>query len=210
MKALLSLKSAKNQSSVLAIVALTAIAPMVFPLMTAAAQTSGQPAVVFQINSLPNQNISFNQITASDPLVTDLQQFFIDNNSPLKDYVPQLVSKPNWKQMVAISFVESNFCVHNLHNNCSGIGGPGNFEKYQDFSGWIDRMSDLLATRYDGWSFKKMDGVYVQPYSYNWRLGAENTYNKLTDIENQAANERAAMAQTATAQPIADLAMVTK
>ena len=124
--------------------------------------------------------------------------------------MPQLVSKPNWKQIVAISFVESNFCVHNLRYNCSGIGGPGNFEKYQDFNGWIDRMSDLLNTHYAGWTFKQMDGIYVQPYSYNWLQGAQATYAKLTAIENQAANERVAMAQTATAQPIINLAMVTK
>jgi len=206
MKALITLKSAIDHSSFVGIIALVLLAPMLQPQLASAAalQTSGQsPAQIFKINvsdssvldSAPKQNsITLNDIQATDPLAVNLQAFLQDNNSPLQSYVPQLLEHDNWKTIIAISFVESNMCVHNLRYNCSGIGGPGHFRQYSDFGGWIDDMGDLLATRYGGWTLEKMDGVYVQPYSANWVLGSKKIHAQLTELEKLSNSQRIDMA----------------
>jgi hypothetical protein len=206
MKALITLKSAIDHSSFVGIIALVLLAPMLQPQLASAAalQTSGQsPAQIFKINvsdssvldSAPKQNsITLNDIQATDPLAVNLQAFLQDNNSPLQSYVPQLLEHDNWKTIIAISFVESNMCVHNLRFNCSGIGGPGHFRQYSDFGGWIDDMGDLLATRYSGWTLEKMDGVYVQPYSANWVLGSKKIHAQLTQLEKLSDSQRTDMA----------------
>jgi hypothetical protein len=206
MKALITLKSAIDHSSFVGIIALVLLAPMLQPQLASAAalQTSGQsPAQIFKINvsdssvldSAPKQNsITLNDIQSTDPLAVNLQAFLQDNNSPLQSYVPQLLEHDNWKTIIAISFVESNMCVHNLRFNCSGIGGPGHFRQYSDFGGWIDDMSDLLATHYSGWTLEKMDGVYVQPYSANWVLGSKKIHAQLTALEKLSDSQRTDMA----------------
>src|SRR5476649_1910386 len=118
MKALLTLKSAIDQSSFVGIIALVLLTPVLFPQLASAAQlqTSEQPsAQVFEIkvtdsgllDSAPNQNNSQNSITVNDiqqldPLTVNLQAYLQDNNSPLQGYVPQLLEHENWPTIVAI------------------------------------------------------------------------------------------------------------
>ena len=74
MKALSSLKSAINQSSLLSLAALIAIVPLAYPEIGLAAglQTQGiNSAVVFEIkdsSSLQNQNLTIQQVASVDPL----------------------------------------------------------------------------------------------------------------------------------------------
>jgi hypothetical protein len=211
MKALSTLKSAIDHSSFVGIIALILLAPVLRPDLASAAalQTSGQStAQVFEINvsdpsllgSAPKQNnsqntITLNDIQSTDPLTVNLQAFLQDHNSPLQGYTGQLLAHDNWPTIVAISFVESNMCVHSVYNNCSGIGGQEYLRKYDNYGQWIDDMSNVLATRYNGWSLKKMDGIYVQPYSYNWKIGSEQILNQLTELQKFSDMERTQIAQ---------------
>lgn len=205
MKALLSLKSAVNQSSALAILALTAIAPMAFPLLAAAAQTSGQTAVIFQINSnLQNQNsLSYNQLASQDPLVQKLNQYLTDKQSPLAGSASQIIGFTNWKLALSISLVESNFCrftpKYSLKGkvmesyNCSGIGGD-NFKRYDSYMGWFADMDNLLSQpNYVNRPIEKFIGYYVVPGSTNWKWGVKKTQAELTDMETQANQQRLTM-----------------
>ncbi|MDE2312474.1 MAG: hypothetical protein KGJ93_05325 [Patescibacteria group bacterium] len=207
MKALSFLKTAVNQNSLVSLAALILLVPLLYP--AAGAQASGQSAVVFQINSDPqNQNsISFQQNAQKDPLVVNLQNYLQGYDSPLADYVPQLVSKDNWKQVIAISFVESNMCVHDYYYNCSGIGGQDYLRKYHDFGEWIDDMSNLLDQRYQDWTFDQMNGVYVQPKSKNWAYGAKKIKAELDQLQRIANYQRTTMYQTALNQNIKTLAL---
>lgn len=225
MKALLSLKSAKNQSRIVGTMALVTLLPVFYPHLAFAAdtQTSGSnPAQIFEIKvtdpslleSTPKQNstqnsLTFDEITQTDPLVVALHDYLLNHNSPLADYTVQLLSHGNWKTIIAISFVESNMCQYNLNYNCSGIGGPGHFYAFKDFGGWIDCMSDLLNSHYSGWSLDKMNGVYVQPKSANWAYGSKKIYAELTVLENAANEQRIAAAQAQTQQLAQNLALNT-
>ena len=222
MKALTTLKSAIDQSSTLGIIALFSLVPVFIPSLALGAdlQTQGNQSQIFEIkitdptllnpNSNNNQNsININDVQQTDPLTVDLQSYLQDHNSPLQSYAGQLVNLTNWKTVVAISFVESNMCVHNLNYNCSGIGGPGHFYKFKDFGGWIDCMSNLLATRYQDKTLEQMNGVYVQPASVNWINGSTQIYKQLTALEQTANEQRMAMAQNAVATSTQNLQLAT-
>jgi len=210
MKALTILKSAIDQSTIVGITALISLIPVLAPHLAFAsdAQTYGQSAQIFKINisdpsvldqtsnSNNNQNsLSIDTVQQSDPLNVLLQGYLQDHKSPLQSYTGQILQHDNWKTVLAISFVESNMCIHNLKYNCSGIGGPGHFYTFNDFGGWVDCMSNLLATRYNGKTIDQMNGVYVQPASVNWANGSKKIYKQLSDLEELANQKRIAMAQ---------------
>jgi hypothetical protein len=226
MKALTTLKSAISQSSSLGIIALLSLLPVFVPNIALGAelQTQGNQSQIFKINitdsSLlnpnPNNNqnplqnsININDVQQADPLTVDLQAYLQDHNSPLQSYAAQLAQLPNWKTIVAISFVESNMCVHSYYYNCSGIGGQEYLRKYNNYGEWINDMSSILAQRYNGWTLDKMDGVYVQPYSANWKLGSKKVFNELTDLENTANQQRIAIAQNSVATSTNNLQLAT-
>jgi len=208
MKALSTLRSAIDKSS-FGIIALVLLTPVIFPRLAHAAEPQPLESQAYLqikitdaglINQTPKSNdnpqsLSIDTVTQSDPLTIALHDYLVDHNSPLADYTGQLLSHDNWKTVIAISFVESNMCQHNLNYNCSGIGGPGHFYAFDDFGGWIDCMSNLLTNHYNGWSLDKMNGVYVQPKSTNWAYGSKKILAQLTDLEQQADSQRRDLAQ---------------
>lgn len=219
MKALSNLKSAINQGSALAVMSLIGLLPLLYPhsmALAAGAQTSGQSAVVFNIN-LQNQNsLSFEQIKATDPLVVKVREYLEDHGSPLADITPLIVTQSQWQRALAISFVESNFGQFCVNNNCSGMGGaPGtkSWRKYQTKGDWFIDLNNLLDTpmysqKYT--TFEQMKGIYVYPGSNNWVYGANKVYGELMDITKQADLERALLAHKTISLPVTDLAMNTK
>src|SRR5258708_4058803 len=156
MKALLALKSAINQSTVLATLALISLISVIYPEVSLAAslQTGEQNALVFEVKNPSSiqktentQALSYDSVLQSDPLVIKLKAYLTNYNSPLADYAPQIVDQPNWEKAIAISYVESNMGVHCFDNNCSGIGvKPGHafWRKYTTKLDWFKDMCKLL------------------------------------------------------------------
>src|ERR1051326_743236 len=206
MKALFTRQSAENQGSAIAIAALIAIMPLVFPhpkiVQAAEVQTDAQTALVFNIKDpkiLEQQNIAnqktqttlaYNQVVAEDPLNKDLKTYLVDKSSPLADYTEDILKCSDWKRLLAISYVESNMGIHHYSYNSSGIGGQKYLRKYSNYSEWIADMCSLLDSRYNGWSIDKMNGVYVQPKSRNWGYGANKILDELSQLEAQSNQER--------------------
>lgn len=211
MKALSTLKSAIDQSSFVGIIALILLTPVLQPQLVSAAalQAQEQPtAQVFEIKiadasllaptpkpNITKTSLSIDSVKQSDPITISLQTYLESHNSPLKDYTSKLLEHRNWKTILAISFVESNMCVHNLRYNCSGIGGPGHFRQYANIGEWVDDMGTLLDDHYNGWTLDKMNGVYVQPRSANWGYGSKKMLVELTKLEQQAENQKRESAQ---------------
>ncbi len=214
MKALFTLKSAINQNMVFATIILISSISLVYPELAlgASLQTNGQNTanLVFEIKD-PNQiqdivspdenqnSLAYSTIVKADPLVVDLQSYLEKNNSPLAPYAAQIVQMPRWDDALAISFVESNMCVHQINYNCSGMGGaPGDptWHKYSNYMDWFKDMTNLLneplyAQKYT--TFAQMRGVYVQPGSIQWVHGAEKVKSDLVALQQQAQAERAQM-----------------
>ncbi len=217
MKALFSLKSAIDQSSSkIGIIALVMLIPVIFPRLAFAAelQTVGKQNQIFEIkitdsgllSQSPKQNLlTIETVAQNDPLVIALKQYLKDNDSPLGEYAAEMVKLPQWQRALAISYVESHMGKYCFNNNCSGMGGaPGTptWRKYQTKLDWFIDLTELLEKpiykeKYT--TFKKMNGVYVQPGSANWINGATKKYNDLIAITSQAEIDRQELAQTITA-----------
>lgn len=226
MKALFTLKSAINQSTVFAAIALVIIAPIACPSLVKAAelQTQGKDKLtIFEIKNSKAvvakqntqdiiQSLNYNQIVANDPYVKRLQVYLEKYNSPLAPYASEMIKQPQWQRALAISWVESNFCIHSIDNNCSGIGGaPGmtSWHKYNTKLDWFIDMAQLMEKpiykeKYT--TFKQMIGVYVQPGSPAWRNGAQQKYNELMAMSAEAESERLALVELSQSNRNSDLA----
>lgn len=231
MKALLTLKSAINQSSVIGFITLVTLVPVIYPETSLAAnslQTQGEKSLVFQIKDpnliQQNQNLSalsYAALANQDPLVIKLRDYLEQHNSPLAEYAAEMVQNPNWEKALAISNVESNMGIHCYDNNCSGIGvkpGHPSWRKYSTKLEWFRDLCELLEQplykdRFN--TFEKMRGVYVQPGSASWVYGAKKTYAELMILEKDAEEQRIAQSQNAGLQQVSqitfpELAMLTK
>lgn len=110
-----------------------------------------------------------------------LRNYLVRMKSPLaKDdgALEALLHARNMKMILAISFVESNICRHEVGYNCSGIGGS-QIKKYDSFAGWINDFDSLLEKRYKNLPVEKFIGYYVQPGSQNW---IDGVYQILGDL----------------------------
>jgi hypothetical protein len=212
MKALLSFKSALDQSKSLGIIALVLLTPVIFPRLAFAAelQTLGQQNQIFEIkiadstilDQPPKQNsLNIQTLADNDPLVIALKQYLDDKGSPLSIYASEIVKQPQWQRALAISHVESNMGKYCFDNNCSGIGvkpGHPSWRKYKTKLDWFIDLNNLLEKpiykeKYT--TFKKMRGVYVVPGSDGWVNGATQKYNDFMAIAKQAELDRQALAQ---------------
>lgn len=196
------------------LVILFSLAHMVYPelLMVhkAYASDQAQEALVFQIKdpsvlqpqtqTQPQTQLTYEEITKTDPLVIALKDYLAAHKSPLEEYADKIVLEPQWQRALAISWVESNFCKRHADNNCSGIGvAPGHklWRKYDTHLDWFKDMSRLMEKplyKERLTTFKQMKGVYVQPGSMNWVNGAQKKYDELMQITEQAEAERVALA----------------
>lgn len=217
MKALFTLKSAINQSTMVAFAALVSLSAVIYPELAlgASLQTQGQDQLtVFEIKDpsvITNKNLqtttnslTYDQIVASDPYAVRLKAYLEKHNSPLAEYADQMVTLPDWQKALAISWVESNFGIHCADNNCSGIGvAPGHpsWRRYPNKLEWFKDMTALLQKpiykeKYT--TFRQMKGIYVYPGSEAWVNGAQKKYNELMALTADAENEKLATAHSHT------------
>lgn len=90
------------------------------------------------------------------------------------------LASSNMEMMLAISFVEGNFCKHQVAYNCSGIGGS-KMRKYKSFADWIKDFDSLLERKYKGLKVEQFIGYYVVPGSENWKRGVYQILNELKE-----------------------------
>ncbi|MBL8029685.1 MAG: hypothetical protein JNN11_00320 [Candidatus Doudnabacteria bacterium] len=215
MKALFNLKSAINQSTFGALVAILALLPAMNPHLALANQTSKNktalvfniqdPSVLFKDSTDENQKLlTIEEITSNDPLTIRLKDYLEDHNSPLSAYSSEITKQPQWQRALAISWVESNFGRRCADNNCSGIGvEPGHpaWRKYKTKLDWFVDMCKLLEKpiykeKYT--TFEKMRGIYVYPGSDAWVNGSKKKYAELMALTSLAQEERTLAAYMAT------------
>lgn len=210
-KALFTSTSANVKTIATVVISLISLVSVIYPEISLAAQvgaqTSGQnQALVFEIKPTPKDNtqtklLSYRETVTSNPLYQPLQKYLKDKNSPLAsdENVTILMSQPEYKRILAISYIESHMCQYQLHNNCSGIMTSKGIKPYANFGEWVVDMNKLLSTRYAGKSFEKMNCVYVQPCSPNWVYASNKIYGELNAIEAhiQTASMQAASADIA-------------
>jgi hypothetical protein len=212
MKALLALVSANLKKSAYVM----AILPMIvwiYPAIAHGASAADGQALVFELNSnkqdLSNTqtqtSVTYDQIVNQDPLVTNLRQYLAQKQpgSPLITLADKIVTYDDWKRVLAISFVESNMCMHTpkvwAHGtrvesfNCSGMDGGKRV--YASYEQWFADMDALLhQPNYAQRPLQKFIGYYVVPGSYSWLHGASSVESELEHLELAANDERVALA----------------
>ena len=90
------------------------------------------------------------------------------------------LSSNNMEMMLAISFVEGNFCKHHVAYNCSGIGGS-KMHKYESFADWVRAFDNLLERKYKGLKGEEFIGFYVVPGTDNWKTGVYQILGELKE-----------------------------
>ncbi len=114
-----------------------------------------------------------------------LRAYLATKHSPLAEddkALDALLHARNMKMILAISFVESNFCRRYVDHNCSGIGvEPSHpaWRKYKGFANWVFDFDSLLERRYKNWTPEQMIGKYVVPGSKNWENGVKQVLAEL-------------------------------
>lgn len=113
------------------------------------------------------------ELDAYLPLTVDEVTYYLETkNSPLANHVETLLEQEHWKLIVAVSAIESQFCIRQLGNNCWGITKvSGGYKSYASFDeGIID--ANGLITRWQArgrWhTVEDMNCHYVVPCNPNW------------------------------------------
>jgi hypothetical protein len=236
MKASLLLDSAIEKS--LVIVALLSTLFLAYPETTVLAsgpQNTGATAQIFEVSSNSKLNLNIHSsevilgaanqaslaqgsltidqiITTKDILAPELDNYLASKGSPLAGSANSILAANNtrWKRSLAISFVESNMCIHTpkrvIRNgrhrtvvethNCSGIAGGK--KVYASYTDWFTDMNNLMnQPNYADRPIEKFLHYYVQPGSKRWLAGVKKTEADLTAMEQQADNQRLAMLNSA-------------
>lgn len=195
---------------ILVVVALVSLVWVVYPETQAFAFTvpaPEKPSLVFEIKQTSDidqvvngRMLTFDDIVAADPLVTNLQTYLEQRNSPLAKFSNQIVLLPQWQRALAITFVESNFCRFAANNNCGSYGvGPGHvlwrkyttpFDGFKDLTALLEKP--IYKERYT--TCEDMKGRYVVPGSPRWVNGCKKVSQELTALTETAEAQRAEIA----------------
>lgn len=119
----------------------------------------------------------------------EVRAFLESKNSPLASHTDFLLQQEHWKLLVAISAIESQYCVRQLGNNCWGIKGSDGYKHYADLDEAIADANDLI-TRWQArgrWlTVEQMNCSYVVPCNPNWVYVVNDTIAKLDALEQKS------------------------
>ena len=146
---------------------------------------SGQPQILIDASTVA-------LASEIDPLSTrkqNLYRYFTEiRPSPLANYVDILAEQPQWRKIIAISFVESTMCKRNYFNNCWGITYRTGLAKYPSFAEAIIDANRVLAKSYANSTYRQMNCVYVQPCNSRWVNGALQIETELDEYVETRVN----------------------
>ena len=126
------------------------------------------PQVEHEATAIPIPPVEEEQETQ---LNDQVRQYLESKNSPLAEDVEHLISLKHWKLLIAISAIESQYCLRQLSFNCWGIGGDESYRHYNSFQE-AATDADALITRWQErgrWhTVEDMNCHYVVPCNENW------------------------------------------
>lgn len=101
----------------------------------------------------------------------EVQAFLQKKHSPLADNVAVLLQQKQWRLIIAISAIESSYCLHSIGNNCWGIKGGDGYRQYPTLAAAIPDVESLIERRQaqGKWlTVESMNCSYVVPCNPNW------------------------------------------
>lgn len=121
------------------------------------------------------------------PVSVEVQEFLESKDSPLAPHTEFLMEKKHWKLLIAISAIESQYCVRQLGNNCWGIGGGESYRKYATIEEAITDADELITHWQEKgrWlTVEDMDGHYVVPSNPNWVRVVNSVLTRLNEMDD--------------------------
>ena len=159
----------------------------------------------FVLSSIPCERLTYEKpdvITISEPtftkplepklkprLNTEIRAYLQTKRSPLASHTDLLLEQEHWKLIIAISAIESSYCIHQLNNNCWGItDSDGSYKSYASFDDAIVDANGLI-TRWQArgrWlTVEDMNCHYVVPCNPNWVTVVKSVLSTLEFYEQR-------------------------
>lgn len=118
-----------------------------------------------------------------------VQEFLESKDSPLAPHTEFLMEKKHWKLLIAISAIESQYCVRQLENNCWGITSvEGGYRKFADLEEAITE-ADALIERWQQrgrWlTVEDMNCHFVVPCNNNWVSVVNTVIAHLNELQQR-------------------------
>ena len=127
------------------------------------------------------------QVVDPQTLRDDVQAFLESKKSPLAPHINLLLAQEHWKLLIAISAIESQYCIRQLGNNCWGITKPnGGYKEYADFPEAIVDANGLITrwqTKGRWLTVEDMNCHYVVPCNPTWVSVVYKNLNQLETYE---------------------------
>jgi hypothetical protein len=127
-------------------------------------------------------------------LENKVEQFLLDNYSPLAGHTKVLMRQNNWKKIIALANAESTLCRRfpTGTNNCWGVGGNSLWQLGTGLDEGIIAMNRFLNTyplraakKYSQMDYSEMNGLYKQPAADHWVRNNRVMEDALTRLENE-------------------------
>ena len=135
------------------------------------------------ILSVPNISEAELALEDQPPSEAEIIRTFLESKkSPLADHTEYLLQQSNWKMLIAISAIESQYCKRKIDFNCWGIGGDSNYRHYSGYPAAIKDAQELLEKWHNKGRWLTVDDMncsYVQPCNKNWVAVVNSILNQI-------------------------------
>lgn len=124
-----------------------------------------------------------------EPFSQKVQTYLESKDSPLASDAEFLIELEHWKLLVAISAIESQYCIRQLGNNCWGVGGDTSYRTYSSFRAAAVDANDLISdwqTKGRWLTVEDMNCHYVVPCNPNWVHTVNKVLSELNALERPA------------------------
>jgi len=105
------------------------------------------------------------------PLSVRLDEYLKTKKSPVAGDAEYILTLKHWRLLLAISAIESQFCLRVVDYNCFGLGGDSAYRHYSSYRASFVDANDLIERwqKKGKWlTVESMSGSYVVPASDNW------------------------------------------
>ena len=134
------------------------------------------------------------QLMLQIELTNKVEQYLLDNNSPLAGHTKILMQQNNWKKIIALANAESTMCRRfpTDSNNCWGVGGNDLWQLGTGLDEGIIAMNRFLNTyplrsskKYSQMDYSEMNGLYKQPPADHWVRNNRVVEDALNRLEKE-------------------------
>lgn len=137
----------------------------------------------------PEQEMVSPPIIAEVPgiqLNTLVREFLEERNSPLASDADFLVTLEHWQLVIAISAIESQYCITNpTKHNCWGIMKGKALRRFNSYREGAQYTNDLIAywrSRGKWTTVEEFNCHYVVPCNETWVAVVKNNLNILNEL----------------------------